>query len=55
MFNQPFYQGAYGIIANDFLIFIGEETIGKRLTYYKKGKVTYWTRENVQKYKSDTA
>ncbi len=25
----------------------------KRLTYDKKGKVTYWTRQNVQKYKLD--
>ncbi len=55
MFNQPFNQCAHGIIINNFLIFIGEETVGKRLTYDKKGKVTYWTRENVQKYKLDTA
>ena len=55
MFNQPFYQCAHGIIINDFLIFIGEGTVRKRLTYDKKGKVTYWTRGNVQKYKLDIA
>ena len=55
MFNQPFYQCAHGTIANDFLIFIGERTVRKRLTYDKRVKVTYWTRGHVQKYKLDIA
>ncbi len=35
--------------------FIWNKAIGKRLTCGKSGKVTYWTRENAQKYKLDTA